>query len=191
MRLLTDTLIALLLVATLGIVMTHYRQQEAELAQQQSVHEALKSMHEQMVFQGALGAVPVNEMGFPDKLEASWFSDGPPANALAPEGQPWIEVAEPGDPNDHPYDLVIKDDSQAAFWYNPERGIIRARVSAQMSDRAALEMYNRLNGTQLLALPQRPIEDNTPMLVHADLETDLAAPVEAPSRTARPTLANP
>jgi hypothetical protein len=42
--------------------------------------------------------------------------------------------------------------STAKFWYNPHQGIVRARVSSEMSESEALSLYNEVNGCNLSGL---------------------------------------
>ena len=42
--------------------------------------------------------------------------------------------------------------SVAAFWYNPYTGTVRGRVSQQVSDSKALELYNEINDSALTTL---------------------------------------
>ncbi len=40
----------------------------------------------------------------------------------------------------------------AQFWYNPNTGVLRARVPADVSDATALKWYNHINGTNLTGI---------------------------------------
>jgi hypothetical protein len=66
---------------------------------------------------------------------------------------------------------VIRGPEQAGFWYNPNRGVVRARVAPQFTQRATLDLYNELNNVALKDLPppqnagQKPVE----MPILADL----------------------
>lgn len=163
MRLIVDSLIALMLVAILGTIVLHYRQQQQEFEQIRIVHHALARLHEQTIYHRALEQVreararharTVNEaVDFPEFVAPTWFGDDLPLNVLAPIRQPWLDVAAPADSGDHPPDPVIKHPDQAGFWYNPNRGVFRARVPAQFSEERTLELYNRVNATYLLELP--------------------------------------
>jgi hypothetical protein len=75
-----------------------------------------------------------------------------------PARQPWLDIAPPGDKSDHPSDPVITRGTQAGFWYNPNRGLFRARVAPQFNEEDTLELYNRLNNSNLRALPQPDFE---------------------------------
>jgi hypothetical protein len=44
------------------------------------------------------------------------------------------------------------DSKRAGYWYNPNQGIVRARVPVGISDDRALRLYNRINGTALTSI---------------------------------------
>jgi len=92
----------------------------------------------------------VNARGFPVTVDPAWFAGDPPRNPLLSPDRPWVELA----PAEHAHLLhpevrIAVDRTMAAFWYNPYQGVVRARVPTQISDRAALDLYNRLNDTEL------------------------------------------
>ncbi len=165
MRLLVDTLIALMLVGILVGVLLYHRQRTAELRDIALVHQSLAMLHEQAIYHGALqplndpqdgGQAAQGENPMPATISLAWFGLSIPVNPLAPVlsgDQPWLDLAPPGDSGDHPPDPVITRPTQAAFWYNPARGIFRARIGPQFSNTQALTLYNRLNQTALQTLP--------------------------------------
>jgi hypothetical protein len=154
MRLLIDSLIAIMLVAVLAGIILHHRQQQRLLAQYQSLHQSLAQFREAVVYNGALDQSITNEWGYPRTISPLWFPEGLPNNELIPGRHPWIDLAPPGDMNDQPPDPIATRESQAGFWYNPTRGVIRARVTPQFTDQATLSLYNQINGTMLMALPR-------------------------------------
>lgn len=152
MRLIIDSLIALMLACLLGAVILHYRHEQKRLIEVQQVHAALSQLQEQVLYRGAWVQSKTGEPGFPRAISPVWFPGGLPMNCLAPPRQPWLDVAPVGDHHDEPPDPVITSAEQAAFWYNPNRGLIRARVLPQFTQNATLELYNRVNGTLVRAL---------------------------------------
>src|SRR5690554_4365545 len=54
MRIIIDSLIALMLVALLAMVLFHHRQQSNQLAHQRQAQQALAQLHEQVVYRSAL-----------------------------------------------------------------------------------------------------------------------------------------
>ena len=153
MRLLTDVLIGLMLTAILAGVVMHYRQERRAHRDLQMVHQALASLREQTLYQGALGQVELSRDGHPLEILPEWFGAERPSNTLISIEQPWLDQADPGDPADHPPDPVVRDPGQAGFWYNPNSGVFRARVPAALTDGQTLRLYNQINGTVLSTLP--------------------------------------
>lgn len=99
-------------------------------------------------------AVERNEFGWPTTASPEWFEAGEaPVNVMADPGAPWIEIAGPEDLGlDHPRVRMLVNDQTAGFWYNPGTGVVRARVPVMVSDDAALELYNRLNASELTSI---------------------------------------
>lgn len=152
MRLVIDTLICLMLVAILGAAVWHYNHQQAEIRLQQSVHAARARIQNQVIYRGALEEVQSNASGFPMSINPGWFVEGLPVNPLVPRSQPWLDVAPAHDMNDHPPDPIIRSETQAGFWYNPSRGLVRVRVLPLTTEQATVDMYNQLNGSNLMSL---------------------------------------
>ncbi len=164
MRLIVDTLIVLLVLAVAAGVLLYLSDQEDESARLVQVQDALMRLHERMTYEKALGSVPRNRFGYPATMAIEWFGDAPPRNVLAPEAHPWLDVAPGGDMDEHPPDPVIESIRQAGIWYNPNRGLFRARVPRQISDRKTLDLYNEVNRTFLESLPLRVDEARQPIL---------------------------
>ena len=79
-----------------------------------------------------------NNTDLPSKAPLNWLS-----NARAP----WIEYALPGElSRDHPRVPTFRGGRGAMFWYNPTRGVIRARVPESASDEASRALYAEVNG---------------------------------------------
>jgi hypothetical protein len=95
----------------------------------------------------ALRDVPVSSRGYPLTIDPEWFEGTLPWNDLLGPSQPWLELAHQ-DQKDlvHPPDPFVIERTQAGFWYNPHTGHVRARVPAQASESASVELYNRVNG---------------------------------------------
>jgi hypothetical protein len=167
MRLIIDTLIALMLVAVFIGVAIHQRAQAQQLDRIQTVHHCLMRLHEQAVLHGAMDHLPTTDAAFPQTLSPLWFAgEGLPTNIMVPGRQPWLDVAPPGDHGEHPPDPVIHRPDQGGYWYNPNLGIFRARVPWRYSVEDALELYNQLNGTELLHLPTSTAPYRRPVPYH-------------------------
>ena len=183
MRLIVDSLIALMLVGIFAAVLLHYQQQQRRLEDIRFVHRSLARLHEQATYHGALdevkdtaGVNPSDAVAdadtatsaqayadrFPARIAPDWFGEHLPLNVLVSTHQPWIDLAPPDDQSAHPPDPVIRDGDEAGFWYNPNRGIFRARVPAQFSTQETLRLYNRVNGTALLSLPAATADGRAP-----------------------------
>lgn len=188
MRLIIDTLICLMLVAILAGAVWHYNRQQADIRLQQAVHAARARIQNQVIYRGALEEVPINEAGFPVSISPSWFADGLPVNPLVPRTQPWLDIAPADDLNDHPPDPIIRDTGQAGFWYNPSRGLVRVRVLPMHTEQATVDMYNQLNGSNMLTL-----RDPTPRELHLRMPQVVREPTQADDQPHddRQTLASP
>lgn len=117
---------------------------------------ALARFHSVLRVQATTNGVAVNGRGWPNTIEGHWFGDDPPRNHLLTGDRAWVEIApvEEAD-RDHPIDPVAFDTGEfkaASFWYNPYRGVVRARVAPQINEPATLALYNRLNGVFLTTL---------------------------------------
>lgn len=204
MRLVIDSLIALMLVGILAVVVIHYRNNRTRVTDLSAVHGALAQLHEQAAFQAALGIVERSDAGFPEHVSPDWFDDTVPVNDLLTAKHPWIDVAPPGDRSDQPPDPVIRRPEQAGFWYNPARGVFRARVMPEATDALTLEVYNRVNGTTLTRLPfnnpdRAPITLPIPTTATATVDPAVEftpgihtepEPTTAPTTQRRPTLSD-
>lgn len=116
---------------------------------------SLARFHSVIKVQATTNGVAVNGRGWPNTIDGAWFGDEPPLNHLLTGDRPWLEIAPAEDADrDHPSDPVAFDlDSKAAsFWYNPYRGVVRARVAPQINEQATLSLYNRVNGVFLTTL---------------------------------------
>lgn len=187
MRLIIDTLIALLLACILAGVLIHYRQQQWEMYAQQQVHQSLARLHEQAIYRGAMAEVPLSKTGFPLAILPTWFGSDLPQNLMAPGRNPWLDIAPEGDRCDQPPDPVVTSDDQACFWYNPQRGIFRARVQPQSNDEETLRLYNKINGTALKALPRVVDASRRPVPLNLADATAPASDQPLIRNTARPT----
>jgi len=147
MRLLVDSLIALMLVAVLGGVLWHRRAAEQQVENVEATQKAMRAIEAQALYQGSLGQYETTWMGYPLVIEADWFKNRP-QNLLA-DNSVWLDIAGKSKEFEPNPDHVTCEAGRAAFWYNPYRGIVRARVAPQMSAKATIDLYNMVNGTSL------------------------------------------
>ncbi len=162
MRRVIDILIVLMLAAILLGFVWHYRAEERNLDNYRLVHDAMSRLYEQALMQGSLER-QTTPAGFPLVMQSGWFPGGLPVNVAVESHQPWIDIAPLGDLADHPPDPVISGDHQAGFWYNPNRGLFRARVMPQFSEDETLGVYNQLNNTALKSLPRDSRAERRPV----------------------------
>ncbi len=155
MRLVFDVLILLMLAALLGAVVWVQHERHTEQQRIARVHDALAQLSEGMRYEAAMRQAIDGDDGFPRAISPRWFPSGLPTNNLLPAEHPWIDVAPEGDRAEHPPDPIVESAMQAGFWYNPSRGIFRARVPAQLSKAASIELYNKVNHTDLDTAPDR------------------------------------
>jgi type II secretory pathway pseudopilin PulG len=147
MRLLVDSLIALTLVAVLGGVLWHRRAAERQVENVEATQQSLRAIEAQALYRGSLGECQTTWMGYPLVLKIEWFEHRP-ANLLADNAN-WLDIVEKSKEFESNPDHVTCESGRAAFWYNPYRGIVRARVAPQMSAKATIDLYNLVNGTSL------------------------------------------
>lgn len=162
MRLLVDSLIALMLAAILVGLLIHHREQQHRVDRVQDVHQALTHLYDQSAYRVAVGEVAKTSTGFAAFVSPMWFDDQLPINVWTTGKHPWLDIAPDSDGENHPPDPVILRPDQAGFWYNPSRGVFRARVAPQLSNQETLRLYNQLNNTALSALPHDSDETRKP-----------------------------
>lgn len=164
MRLLIDSMIAVMLFCIVVGAVAYRRASELQVHTRQTVHEGLAAFDEQVAFHSAILQSEQEDAGlYPPQVQPNWFRDGVPKNPLLPEGHPWLDIAPADDYSDQPPDPLADDPGQAAFWYNPNTGVVRARVPRQVSDRLTLELYNQINRTSLTELSFDRDPDRVPL----------------------------
>lgn len=162
MRLLIDTLVAVMLAGVLAGVVYLQNLDTAHEEQVAETIESIRQIQQQIILQAALEQVALNSAGYPETVDVEWFELAVPQNTLLEGERPWLEVAGIEHRESlNPDRLTASDSTVASFWYNPYQGIVRARVPAEMSDQTALAMYNRVNGTNLTSLFPADFEANT------------------------------
>lgn len=184
MRRVVDILMVLMLAGVLAGVGWYYRQKWDRQQRIIQVQQALAQIQEQVLYQKAIGA---GGGLFPRTIQPEWFGGTLPKNVLLPPEQPWIDVAPENDWTDQPPDPVIRSPRQAGFWYNPQRGLVRARVPEELSRQQTLTLYNLINGTHLSELPEANDPQRQPIAVEKLAEVSenhlegIPEPVPAPS----------
>jgi hypothetical protein len=189
MRLLVNSLIAVMLVGVLLVGLLHYRSGSHQQRRLVAVEQAVAQIVQQIEYRTAVGADETNLAGFPWEIDPTWFDTelSLPKNNLAHIDQPWLDIAPDGDYAEHPPDPVIRSVQQAGLWYNPNVGIIRARVAVQFTQNQMLETYNQINGTTLTALDI----SRDPERIAAVLLPDPLAATETNRLAKKPDAAQP
>lgn len=153
MRLILDSLMAVVLAALLAGILLHQRHEQQQRVDVETVRANVRLIQQQVMLQAALERVPRNEYGFPITIDPEWFGEMVPRNPLLGTDHPWMEVAGADETRlAHPAVRTADSDSVACFWYNPINGLVRARVSHKVSDQRTLELYNFVNGCNLPSL---------------------------------------
>jgi hypothetical protein len=150
MRLFLDTVVALMLLALLAGAMYYNKSDQTDKRDKEVVRADVKRFQQQIALQSTLAKVVRNERGYPELIDPDWFQGLLPSNPLLDMGHPWLEIAGPEQKNlIHPMDRVAVTKASAKFWYNPQQGVVRARVPAEISDAAAVDLYNFINDCNL------------------------------------------
>lgn len=115
--------------------------------------EARRLLERQVRIRAATKAATLNNSGWPTTISPEWFEDHPPRNPFVSPGHPWIDIAGPDQASllDPPVRQALTP-ADAAFWYNPANGVVRARVGPMVTDAHAVATYNRLNGSTVSSL---------------------------------------
>jgi hypothetical protein len=135
-------------VAILGTLVVRQQAQRRRLASIEVVQEAMRAMESQALYRAALRDVPTTAIGYAVRIEREWFEFAP-QNLLVAGDCPWIDQLEDVGPEMFNPRHIIADEHHAGFWYNPHRGIIRARVPELFTAADTLALYNLVNGTHL------------------------------------------
>lgn len=148
MRRIIDILFAIVVVSVLAGVALHYKH-ERQFKQDVSMTRAeVRRFQAQIMVQSALEKVPLSQRGYPLSIEPRWFGGNLPNNPLLGPAYPWVEIASADQHHMmHPSRRMAIDRKLAQFWYNPNSGVVRARVPDSVSDATALRLYNEINDT--------------------------------------------
>ena len=162
MRTLLNILVVVMLVGILvGVVMIRSNK-GIKQDQIRTARDEVHRFQRQITLQATMAEVELTAEGYPLTADPNWFYGNLPQNLLIEAGHPWVEIAGRNDRSLlHPLDLVVRDAAAAQFWYNPYKGIVRARVPADISDAIALEIYNQVNDSSLGGVFSRSEHDGS------------------------------
>ena len=162
MRTLLNILVAVMLAGVLvGVVMIHSTK-GIKQDQIRTARNEVRRFQRQITLQATMADVELTVDGYPVTTDPNWFHGNLPENPLIEAGHPWVEIAGRNERSLlHPLDVIVRDAAAAQFWYNPYKGIVRARVPADISDARALEFYNQVNDSSLRDLFSRTRQDGS------------------------------
>ncbi|MFI4855525.1 MAG: hypothetical protein ACIAQF_11180 [Phycisphaerales bacterium JB065] len=131
--------------------------QRAAVAREQMLvdqtRDTVLAIEQRIRYLKAMEEIDLNELGWPEVVDPRWFKGQPPRNNMLGARHPWLEVASTLEyALDHPVQRVAINESLAGLWYNPAKGIVRARVPQTLSDEKTIEIYNRINGSSISEL---------------------------------------
>ena len=148
MRVVIDTLVALMIAGVLAGVVLHHRSKDDHIADAAGARETVNRIQRELTLKGSLGSVETTRQGFPVSVDPTWFGEMIPINPLLDTDRPWMEIAPFKDRAlDHPDVRTAMTRETASFWYNPYKGVVRARVPATLTDAAARSLYDAVNLT--------------------------------------------
>jgi len=153
MRLMLNTVVALVLVGVLGGVVYKDRVARDRETLEVQTQQEVRRFQQQIHLQAALMFSETNVPGYPEMVKPAWFGGKLPRNLLLEPGHPWLEIASPDEAAlQHPRRRTVENENVAGFWYNPANGIVRARIPAEITDERALQLYNFINRTELASI---------------------------------------
>ena len=93
----------------------------------------------------ALAGAATSTSGWVHEVNPDWFR-AIPRNHLLPGSHSWLEIATPDQARlRHPMKRTADGPDEAAWWYNPATGDLRARVPTHGSHEAAKTLYAIVN----------------------------------------------
>ena len=105
---------------------------------------AKERLHSEIRLRSALDGNPVSIQGWVREVPIEWFNPVPMNPWFESPERRWLEIAAPGDERRHdPREIAVSRPDQAAWWFNPGNGEIRARVP-QLATSAATQALNDL-----------------------------------------------
>lgn len=147
-------LVGVLIVAGIAVgYSAHTRQSDTEFEHLEKTRAAVERLKGEVVIRSQSGQADVNPRGWSATVVPAWFGGELPKNTLLSEDRPWVEVAPVEHAHwEHPKAVFDVSGHDAAFWYNPALGIVRARVPMMPTDKRTIDAYNRVNNTSVGSL---------------------------------------
>lgn len=149
----TNIVYAMGSLAVIGSVVGLHLHDRARQVEVEHIASEVRRFEQVIKLHAATNEVELTGRGWPTTINPSWFGGDAPANTLLSPDRPWVEVAAVEEAHLlHPNNRIASDSTVSMFWYNPYQGVIRTRVPPTISDRRALNLYNRLNRTELTSI---------------------------------------
>jgi hypothetical protein len=160
MRLITDVLLVLAVIGMLAGALWYKRQLDRDEAKIRQAEQAVSRFQQEIDLQSVIAEAKDGRRAYPASIDPEWFQGDVPVNPLLGEDHPWVEIASKSQAERlHPPKVIAAEPEVAGFWYNPHKGVVRARVPVEISDEKALALYNRINRCYLDTLFQVDEDD--------------------------------
>ncbi|MHC4399641.1 MAG: type II secretion system protein [Planctomycetota bacterium] len=139
-----------IVVLIMGLVVVTGMRISAGLAEDAEIAAIQRSL---VVIQEQVDVYHARRGAYPSTIDPAWFRGGKLPRHPQNDGSiPDLHVLTVDD-REHPQYKIL--DLYGAYWYNPNVGIVRARVPNQGSDAATLDYYNRVNRSALTSMNQK------------------------------------
>lgn len=166
-RIVADVLIVVGLSAIGFAIYDSMRHDEERATAIASTRANVRAIQAQLDLYVAGESVSINDQRFPNAISADWFDGVRPLNTLLGVDRPWVELASIDElARTHPTDVTVGGGDGAMFWYNPARGVVRARVPRTLTDAEAIRIYNEVNETDY----EGPMTETTKVAAQAKPE---------------------
>jgi hypothetical protein len=107
---------------------------------------AKERLHSEIRLRSALAGSAVTTQGWVRDVPLKWFHPVPMNPWFESMERPWIEIAAPEDGRRRdPREISVSRPDQAAWWFNPGNGEVRARVPQLPTSAATQALYDLVN----------------------------------------------
>jgi hypothetical protein len=153
MRRVVDIAAVIVAGVLIGLIAIYRNDERVQDDRVKETMSGLREFRQVIGLKSATKDVELNGRGWPSTIDPTWFRGEPPQNPLLSASRPWVEVATAEQADElHPEVRIAVHEGLASFWYNPYQGIVRARVPVTISDKEALDLYNRVNEVKLRSI---------------------------------------
>ncbi|MAC74502.1 MAG: hypothetical protein CMJ22_02810 [Phycisphaerae bacterium] len=140
----------LLTMLTLGILVLGGWRVYAEAREEDRMIAAARiakeRLHSEIRLRSALDGNAVSTQGWVREVPIEWFNPVPMNPWFESPERQWLEIAAPGDERRlDPREIAVSRPDQAAWWFNPGNGEIRARVPQLATSAATQALYDLVN----------------------------------------------